>query len=161
MTKTAKKEKKQIEIVEDFLEELFKLIGIKVVLETSEDVENESIVAKIESEEAGLLIGNRGATLNSIQVLTSLAVRKSLGDWKRVVIDISGWREKEQERLESLAFQAAERAKSTGESQHLYNLSSFQRRLVHIALSEDKEIETESEGEGQERYLVIRKKGSN
>ena len=55
-----------------------------------------------------------------------------------------------------MATQTANHVKQTGEEQKLYNLTPTQRRIVHMALSTDKEIETTSEGEGQERYLIVK-----
>lgn len=76
-------------------------------------------------------------------------------DWDRVLLDIADWREKEERRLQELAIQTAERARETGESQSLFNLNSAERRIVHMTLSEEDGIETKSEGEGKERYLLI------
>ncbi len=66
---------------------------------------------------------------------------------------------KNEDYLNNLAEQTAQRAKETNEPQNLYNLNSAQRRIIHMCLSEDKETETESLGEGQERYLVVKPAG--
>jgi spoIIIJ-associated protein len=84
--------------------------------------------------------------------------RQENGEWKRISVNVGDWREKQEEYLSEMAKVTAERAKQTGEPQNLYNLSPSQRRIIHIALSEDKEIETESVGEGEERYLVVKPK---
>jgi len=65
-------------------------------------------------------------------------------------------REKEKERLEQLALRTAERVKETGRQESLYNLSSSQRRIVHLTLAGQSEVKTESIGEGKDRYLVIK-----
>lgn len=109
-------------------------------------------------DEAGLLIGRHGETLTAIQSFISLALKQETGEWVRVVVNVGDYRDKQEERLVNLALQAADRAKQTGESQHLYNLSAGERRVIHMELSKDKDIETESAGEGEERYLIIKAK---
>src|SRR3990172_1360376 len=87
-----------------------------------------------------------------------MMVRQETGEWKRVLVNVGDWREKQEEYLTQMAKTTAERAKTTGEPQPLYNLTPAQRRVIHMALSEDSEIETESQGEGEERYLVVKPK---
>lgn len=106
-------------------------------------------------QEAGLLIGNRGRTLQSFQHLLSMMLNKGKMTWIRVTVDVASWREKEEKRLVGLAKQTAERTRISGEPQNLYNLSAIQRRSVHMALADEKDIKTESLGEGKDRYLVI------
>ena len=135
-------------------------MGVSVKPEVSEDKENEAIVVFLDTqEEAGLLIGRHGQTIESLQAALGMLAKEKLGEWVRVVVNVGDWREKQEEHLKSLAISAAERAKTTGEGQPLYNLTPAQRRVIHLALSEDPEIDTESVGEGEERYLVIKKKG--
>ena len=143
-------------LVEEFSKKLLGLLGTKTKVLTSVDKENESILVDIDSkEEAGLLIGNRGKTISSLQIIIGLFVRQKTGFWYRVIVNVAGWREKENERLQELAKQTAERAKETGQEQFLYNLSPVQRRTIHLFLSDDKEIVTRSEGEGEGRFLIV------
>ena len=149
----------KLELIKEITKELLKLMGTDAKADFVIDEENDAIVINLETEEeAGLLIGNRGDTLNSIQSIIGMIFRQKTGEWQRVIVNISNWREKQEERLVGLAEQSAERAKETGEPQSLYNLNAAQRRIVHLTLSKDKEIETESQGEGKERYLVVRLK---
>src|SRR3972149_210616 len=155
----ATKKKTKTDAVKDLAKELLSLMGTSVGVEVSEDVENDAIVVDIDAkEETGLLIGRRGETLMSLQTVLGIMARQELGEGTRVVVNIGDWREKEEERLRALALSAAERAKETGEAQPLYNLLPAQRRVVHMALSEDATVETESLGEGAERYLVVKPK---
>jgi len=159
MTK-AKKSKSKIEIVESVAEELLELMGVTVKPKVFEDKQNEAIVVSLDNQdEAGLLIGRHGQTIESLQAAIGMLAKEKLGEWTRVIVNVGDWREKQEEYLKSLAVSAAERAKTTGEEQPLYNLTPSQRRVIHIALSEDPEIATESVGEGEERYLVVKKKG--
>lgn len=157
--KSKTKEVDVVALVKEISEELLRLMGTDAKASVSEDKDNEAILVELNTkEEAGLLIGARGETLNSLQTVIGMIVRQKTGEWHRVLVDISDWRERQSERLEDLARQTAERAKDTGEPQPLYNLNAAQRRIVHMALAEKKEIETESEGEGRERYLIVRLK---
>ena len=154
--KSAVESKKVTSLSEEIIEQLLKLIGIKSEAAVSYESENDCINVDIKAnEEAGLLIGKKGETVNSIQKFMALSLRKATGEWHRVVVNVADWREKQQMRLEELASQAAERARETGEIQNLYNLTPGQRRVIHLFLSNEKDIKTESVGEGKERYLVV------
>lgn len=147
------------EVVEKLIVELLDKIGIDGEAHVTEDKndggEKVFLVDIDAPAEAGLLIGAHGSTLSAIQSFLALGVKQQTGDWVRVVVDIGDWRQKHEEHLTSLAMAAAERARTTGESQHLYNLTPAQRRVVHMVLADEKGIKTESEGEGAARYLVV------
>ena len=144
-------------VVQEEANELLKLMGTAAKASVLEDKENDALLVNIEAkDEAGLLIGRHGDTLNSLQMVLGLTLRQKLGEWKRILVNVGDWREKQDEYLKEMAEATAERAKQTGEPQNLYNLSAAQRRVIHMALSENPEIETVSEGEGAERYLIIR-----
>ncbi len=151
-----KSTKNDLVIVEKLAKKLLKLMKTKVEVDVSEDKSNEAIIVDIQTEdEVGLIIGNRGRTLNSIQTLLGMMYRQETGEWQRILVNVADWREKEQDRLEQLAQATAERARTSSEPQYLYNLTSAQRRIVHLVLSDKKDIETESLGEGRDRYLVV------
>jgi spoIIIJ-associated protein len=141
------------------LDEILGLIGIDATLDIVDDEKNNAILVNMESpEQTGLIIGTRGETINSLQSIVGIILKNKTGQWKRVVLNVGDWREKQNEKLTQLALQAAERAKSTGQPQHLNNLTPSQRRTVHMFLSEDEEVVTESTGENKERYLIVSKK---
>lgn len=128
-------------------------------VEVSFDKEQDSFIVNIDAgDETGLLIGKKGETLTSIQNILGILLKQQIGEWKRVTVNVGDYREKEEDYLKNLAANALSRAKETGEPQNLYNLKAWQRRIVHMYLSEDKDVETESQGEGEERYLVIKPK---
>lgn len=155
----AGKKKDKKELIQKLSEELLSLMGTNARPEVSEDTQNNVFIVDIQSEEeTGLLIGRRGETLTSIQTVLSLLVRQRLGDWERIVINVGDWRQKEEDRLQVLATGAAARAKETGQPQPLYNLTAAQRRIVHLFLSDDPAVMTESVGEDEERYLVVKPK---
>jgi len=155
----AKKKETNTEVAQKLSEELLTLMGVDAKIEVSEDKENQALVINISSDnETGLLIGRHGQTLLSFQAAIGMMLKQKLGEWIRVVVNVGDWRQKEEEHLKDLAESTAERVRTTGEPQPIYNLTPSQRRIVHLTLSEDPELSTESEGEGEERYLVVKKK---
>ncbi|KKU12406.1 MAG: Single-stranded nucleic acid binding R3H domain protein [Candidatus Woesebacteria bacterium GW2011_GWA1_45_8] len=158
--KVTKRKINKLKEVESLAKELLSLMGISVSPEVSEDKKNEAFLVLLKTEEeAGLLIGRHGQTIEALQAALGMLAKERLGEWVRVIVNVGDWREKQEEHLKTLASSAAERAKLTGEPQPLYNLTPAQRRVIHLALSEDPEVETESLGEDEERYLVVKKKG--
>lgn len=143
--------KSQLQELTDKLLTLLSIDG-SVVVTSEGDVH---IVTIDSPESSGLLIGAHGATLGAIQSFLSMAMRARTGEWVKLSVDIAGWKAKHEEYLVSLAKQAADRAKSTGEPQYLYNLNPAQRRVIHTALSEIGGVKSESAGEGVERYMVV------
>lgn len=142
----------------ELTQKLLSLSGVTGNVTVHEESETEGALYHviIESEhEAGLLIGAHGQTLLAIQSFLGMALRTRTNEWYRIVVDVSGWRQKHEEYLLSLAKQAADRAKQTHEKQYLYNLTPAQRRVIHTALSEMKGVTSESEGEGLDRCLVV------
>lgn len=151
--------KKNTEILQKLSEELFELMSVSAKIEVSYDKEGEAFVVNIDGGDAtGLLIGKKGETLNSIQTVLGVLLKQKIGEWMRVVVNVGDYREKEEDYLKTLAETTAARAKETGEPQNLYNLKPWQRRVVHMTLSEDKDLVTESAGEGEDRYLVVKSK---
>jgi spoIIIJ-associated protein len=128
-------------------------VGGRVAVTESDD----EIRLRVEGEEdAALLIGKHGATLDALQhVATRVAFRGREEDRKRLVIDAAGYRERRQGALERAAERAAEEALSFGRPVELDPMSAFERRIVHHHLKDRGDVETHSEGEEPERRLVV------
>lgn len=151
-----KKETKQLQ---EIVDELFKLMSVTAKAEVLFDKDQEAFVVNVEAGDmTGLLIGKKGETLSSLQTVLSLIFKQKTGEWNRVIVNVGDWREKEEDYLKNLAQGTVARVKETGEPQNLYNLKPWQRRVIHMYLSEDSSVTTESEGEGEERYLVVKLK---
>lgn len=143
--------------VQQITEDLLSRIGI--VGSVSVDIdETESFRVHIETEETGLLIGFHGRTLESLQILLGIIVSKELQTWVKVYVNVGDYREKREEALMLMAQHAAERAISMGRPIELSNLSASERRVIHLTLSGDERVETESEGEGVRRTLLVKPK---
>ena len=149
--------KKNTEDLKKLAADLLRLMSVEAGLEVSFDKDQDAFLVNIDAGEAtGLLIGRKGETLASLQTILGVMLKQNVGEWKRVIINVGDYREKEEDYLKNLAVSAAGRAKETGEPQSLYNLKAWQRRVIHMFLSDDPGIMTESVGEGEERYLVIK-----
>ena len=110
----------------------------------------------IETEETGLLIGYHGKTLESLQAILGIITSKELNRWVKIYVNVGDYREKREEALMHMALHAADRAISMGREVDLPRLSASERRIVHLTLSGDERVETESTGEGENRTRLVR-----
>lgn len=125
-------------------------------LSVEEDKEGNFNVMLDAEEDSGVLIGYHGENLNSLQRILSLICYKSSGEWQRVIVDVSGYRDERRTRLEELAENAAKRVRFLQDPVTLPPMNAFERRIVHMKVAEIPSVWTESAGEGWERRVVIR-----
>jgi spoIIIJ-associated protein len=102
------------------------------------------------------LLANRGEGLNGLEVLTGRIASKRIGRPVYPRLDAEGFRAHQKESLEELALRSANEAKRTRSPQLLPPLSPGERRLIHLALAQDPEVETESEGDGFLKRVAVR-----
>ncbi len=142
-----------VELLEELLKEVVEGLALdgKVVVELRDDV----LRGSVEGEDVGLLIGRRGQTIDAIQHLAQRIVFPGGQSTARVVIDADGYRERRAEALRVDADEAAEEALQSGEPVALDPMPASERRVVHEYLRERGNVETHSEGEEPERYLVV------
>ncbi|MBP2072110.1 MULTISPECIES: RNA-binding cell elongation regulator Jag/EloR [Thermoanaerobacterium] len=143
------------ENVKKFLDGIIKLIGIDV--EYDIDEKDNSILVNLKGNEVGLLIGYRGETLDSLQYLTSLVANKKNieGIHKRILLDAENYRAKREKILINLANKIAKKVKQENRSITLEPMNANERRIIHLALQDDPDIETFSEGEEPNRRVTI------
>jgi spoIIIJ-associated protein len=103
------------------------------------------------------LIGFRGRNLAAIQFVLSLIIRSQVGEGIRVLLDVNNYRSEQKVRLEAMVKNLAEKVLATGKEVSMANMSSYERRLCHMVLAEIEGVTSESEGEGEERHIVIKK----
>ena len=144
------------ETTKKLIQELFDNLGIKDSFDVADN--EESIDVVINSEDPGLIIGHHGDTLDSIQLVLSLMLAKKLGEFKRVSVEVGDYKKNRSDYLKNLAAQTKDRALSEGQEIFLPNLKSWERREVHMYLSEDPDVISESVGEGKDRTLVVKPK---
>ncbi len=136
-----------------FLEGIFRAIGLSV---TMEKMANEDrILINLRGDGLGVLIGKHGRTLAGLQYLTNLAAGKLYHHRYFVLLDVENYRIRREQTLTTLAIRLAEKAKRTGAPVSLEPMDPAERRMIHLALQEDPDIVTESEGEGARRHIVI------
>lgn len=119
------------------------------------EVKHGVINYEIHGGNSAVLIGKRGQTLEAIQYLVDKIVKKQSEQKLRIQVDIEGYLEERKENLVNLAIRMSEKVKKTGKPSTIGQMSSQDRRIVHLALKEDRDVRTQSMGEGYYRRLVI------
>ena len=148
----AESNKKQEKVIKKF----FVSLGIDTEFAIVED--EETIGVTLETEDTGIIIGYHGETLEALQLILSLLIAKELGAFKRVSLEAGDYKKNRSEWLEKLAQDAKERALSENKEIYLSELKSWERRVIHLLLQDDKEVASESTGEGKDRVLVVKPK---
>ena len=115
----------------------------------------DTLVLLIEGSDLGVVIGRRGETLDSLQVLTGLAANRGEGDYVRVNLDSGNFREKRTKTLEELAVKMAKNAVRTGRSTTLEPMNPYDRRIIHAAVAGVEGAASTSIGEEPNRRVVI------
>jgi len=114
----------------------------------------------VKSEDGAILIGRKGSTLNALQYLVNRMIPAEDGEsLERVVVDVEGYLDRRRESLQELALSFADKAKRAGRSMKLKPMSPQERRIVHLALQEDPDVRTFSQGESLFRAVVISPRG--
>ncbi|MFN3421762.1 MAG: R3H domain-containing nucleic acid-binding protein, partial [Armatimonadota bacterium] len=113
------------------------------------------IYINMEGSDAGLIIGKRANTLNALQLLVQSAVAKHFPQSIRVVLDVSKYRERRRAAIIQLALNAADKARTQKRLVRLRNLTAAERRVVHMTLQSDPTVFTLSEGEGENRVVIV------
>ena len=138
------------------IKEFFKIIGVDGDIEIKE--EEDIIEINLATEESGIVIGHHGDTLESLQLILALVLQKKTGVFKRVSVEVGDYKKNRSEWLTNLANETKDRVLAENREVHLYDLKSCERRVVHLILQNDKEVISESTGEGKDRILVVRPK---
>lgn len=139
---------------QQFLQTLTTLMGVNVSVAVSRDEEG-NVLANMQGDTLGILIGRRGETLDALQYLTSLLVNKGSEQYIRVTLDTENYRAKREEALTRLANRMANRAIKTGRKVVLEPMNPYERRILHSALQSNEAVTTHSEGEEPNRHVVI------
>lgn len=142
-----------VEALEELLEEIVDGLGLDVELRIDE--EDGVLSGRLEGEDVGLFIGRHGQTIDAVQHLAQRIVFPDGPSSVRVVIDANGYRERRAAALRADADEAADEALRVGGPVELDPLPPFERRIVHEYLRERGGVETHSEGNEPERYMVI------
>ncbi len=143
------------DIAVDFLKKVFDSMGIESQIEVEIDNEENTMNIELSGDQMGVLIGKRGATLDSLQYLVSLVVNKESENYIKVKLDTENYRARRKETLENLAKNLAHKVKRVRRTVYLEPMNPYERRIIHSTLQNDKYVETHSEGEEPYRKVVI------
>jgi len=143
-----------VDITVDVLQHILQYMNIRAIVQVRS---TNPLTLNIQgiNENLGLLIGRRGETLAALQLLVSLIVGHRTKHRMRIIIDAENYRERREANLRSLALRVAQQVRNYHRSIALEAMPPHERRIVHLALSESKDISTESIGEGETRRVVI------
>jgi spoIIIJ-associated protein len=139
--------------LEELLEEVVDGLGLDAEIEVDE--QDGVLTGRVEGEDVGLFIGRHGQTIDAVQHLAQRIVFPEGPSSTRIVIDANGYRQRRAEALRGEADDAADEAVRSGKPVDLDPLPPFERRIVHEYLRDRGDVETHSEGNEPERYLVI------
>lgn len=136
-----------------FLSKIFEEMNMDVTIDVKE--KNGYLVFDLKGENLGILIGRRGDTLDSLQFLMNLVINEKNSTKVKGIIDIENYRAKREETLIGLSRKLAAKARKTGQKVVLEPMNPQERRIIHMALQNDRRVTTYSEGEEPYRKVVI------
>jgi spoIIIJ-associated protein len=137
------------------LSDIFSAMHMEVEIFIQVNEENHNIEIDLKGDEMGILIGKRGQTLDSLQLLLNNAVHKQFDTYYKVKLDTENYRIRRKETLENLAKNIAYKVKRTKSPVVLEPMNPFERRVIHSALQNDRYVVTHSEGEDPFRHVVV------
>ena len=129
-------------------------VNVSRTLRAANDPESGGPIIDLAGEDSGLLIGRRGQTLQALQFLVNLIVRKQF-EGVRVVLDVENYRQRRESQLRDMATKVAERVAQTNRSITLEPMPPADRRIIHTSLTDHPGVSTESTGEGEGRKVTI------
>lgn len=133
----------------------FKVADAKITGEVKDGV----LELTVDCDDYGIIIGRRGETLDSLQYLTSLYVKKLCGRYIRVVINVGDYREKRVETLKHLARKEADYVARSGRRYTFEPMNPYERRIIHTTVQEVEGVESISVGYGQDRKVMLQPEG--
>lgn len=144
------------ESITKYMTKIVHSMGFDTAILQFEEEGNKNYTLRITNvDNTSLLIGKRGNTLNSLQVLANNYAKKFTKHYYRINVDCDEYRDSRKETLEELALNMAKKSKKLGQPVQLEPMTSSERKIIHNALSDIQNVETESHGKEPYRYLVI------
>jgi len=142
-----------IEEAKKFLLQVSEQMGAPIDIEVKR--EGKQVLFVMNGEKIALLIGKRGQTLNSLQYLTQLIINRFSNQYLTVILDAEDYRNRRNDTLIQLAHRLAIKALKTGRDVALEPMPSYERKVIHTALSDNKRVKTFSDGSDPHRHIVI------
>ena len=160
-----KSKKVEVEVIEkrevvkeikNYLSKLLKDLGFTANIEVK--MKDQVPTYTIYSDNDGLLIGKNGKNLHALSIVVGQYIKKEVGESYKFLIDINDYKEKHERALVRLAKTVAKEVAQTKIEAKMDSMNSYERRIIHNALTNNKKVYTESEGEEPNRYVVIKPK---
>ena len=145
-----------VKYIKDYLGQLIRDLGFTANIEIKNKEEIPTYT--IYSDNDALLIGKNGKNLKALSIITSEHIQKEINQPFKFLIDINSYKEKREKSLESLARRIAREVATTKVEVKMDSMNSYERRIIHNALTNNKRVYTESEGEEPNRYVVVKPK---
>jgi spoIIIJ-associated protein len=139
--------------ITEFVQNVVNAMGVVLTPQVEEGPDGTRI--NLEGEDGGVLVRRGGEGLQALQHLVATAFRKQLGEDNRIVIDCNGFRKDKDAELKQMARFMAEKARSTGAPQEMGPLNPYERRIVHMAISEYPGAASESIGDAFMKTVII------
>ena len=149
------KEKDLCQVATKFLHEILTAMSLDTEIKAEFNESKDEIDIDLSGNDMGVLIGKRGATLDSLQYLVSLVVNKESDSYIKIKLDTENYRERRKETLENLAKNIASKVKKTRHNVSLEPMNPYERRIIHSCLQGDSYVETHSEGEEPFRKVIV------
>lgn len=143
------------DVAADFIEELLDIADIDGDLNL--DVRQGRAYVSVESEDESIAVLSDPDTVQALQEITRLAVQSKTGGFSRLILDVGGSRDARRRQLEKLVDAAVDKLDEGASQASLPSMSSYERKLVHDIVA-DRELVSESYGEGADRHTVIRRR---
>ena len=137
----------------EFLDGLFELMHVSATTELDEDGEHTRV--NVITANTYALVGHRGELLDALQVLAGAVANIGREEYKRIVVDCEGYRDKRELTLKHLAEKLAAKAVRLGRKVSIEPMTPYERRIIHAALADSTEVKTASEGKEPNRYVVV------
>lgn len=137
----------------DFVQQILRAMGLDLTVDTEETPDNFRL--NLGGEGAEVLLKRRGEVLDALQVIVNTAFRRNARGDRHYVIDALGFRRGKDEELRQMAIFLAEKARTTGLPQEIGPLNPYARRIVHLAVSQDPAVSSESIGDAFLKTVVI------
>lgn len=143
------------DLIKETIDQLLGIIGVdgQVAVDNSDQ---DNILVNIQTEQGGFLIGQAGVNLNALQHIARLLVNKKNDQPIRFILDVNNYRRHRLELLEELARNMAKQALTRRVSLILHPMPAYERRIIHLALANQSEINTQSTGQEPKRRVVIK-----
>ncbi len=138
-----------------FISDVLKYMNVGEVEINEYEGDDRELILDLTGDNLSILIGRHGKNLDALQFLVSTVTARTMGFRYPIVVDVEGYKARQREKLENIAYNAAEHAVSQHRNVRLHPMTPYERRIIHITLADDPRVKTASEGEGAARRVVV------